>query len=242
MNQFSTGENKNKKVFLYGRVSTDMQKNGLESQIRALKLFCEQNNLKHYELFTDEAISGAKISRPALNRMMDAIDRGEASQVVVFSFSRFARSTTHLLQALQKFKEKNVQFVSITEKIDTNSPMGVAMFTILGALSQMEREIIAQRVRAGLANARAKGIRIGRKKERNSELIRALLNKKLSYRAIASIADCSHGSIYAEKMAWKKELEEKRKQEEEIEKMKSTDLVFSDPDAQTEQAALPEAS
>ena len=194
-----------KKVFLYGRVSTDMQQNGLESQIRALKLFCEQNALTSYELFTDEAISGAKVSRPALNRMMEAVERGEASQVVVFSFSRFARSTTHLLQALQKFKEKDVQFVSITEKIDTNSPMGVAMFTILGALSQMEREIIAQRVKAGLANARAKGKIIGRRKTRPSEVIRALLKQNMTFREIAKIASCSHGCISAEKKEMLKE-------------------------------------
>ncbi len=80
--------NNKKKVFLYGRVSTDTQQTGLESQIRALKKFCEQNDITNYELFTDENISGAKASRPALNRMMDAVDNDEASQVIVFSFSR----------------------------------------------------------------------------------------------------------------------------------------------------------
>jgi len=96
MNLPDIRENKLKKVFLYSRVSTDMQKNGLQGQVRALKLFCEQNCLSNYELFADEAVSGAKVSRPALNRMMDAVERGEASQVIVYSFSRFARSTTHL--------------------------------------------------------------------------------------------------------------------------------------------------
>jgi len=244
MNQNPSEIDKKKRVFLYLRCSTDKQT--VESQLHSLTAYCEQNKIVNYEIFTDEGISGAKASRPSLNRMMEAVERDEALQVVVFSFSRFARSTTHLLQALQKFKEKNVRFISVTERIDTNSPMGVAMFTILSALSQMEREIIVQRVKAGLANARAKGKKIGRTKTRNSELIRALLKKNLSYRAIASIADCSHGSIYAEKMAWKKELEEKKKQEEEITKMESNDLVFRDPSEKTEEpvppAPLPEAS
>ena len=153
---------------------------------------------------------------------MDAVENDEASMIIVFSFSRFARSTTHLLSALNKFKEKGVQFVSLTEKIDTNSPMGLALFTILAALSTMEREIIAQRVKAGLANARAKGKRIGRKKERNSELIRALLKKGLTYRSIASIADCSHGSIYAERLEIKKEEEELKKKKLEEDKLLSS--------------------
>ncbi len=230
-----------KKVFLYGRVSTDTQQTGLESQVRALKKFCEQNDINNYELFTDENISGAKVSRPALNRMMEAVDSGEASQVIVFSFSRFARSTTHLLQALKRFKEKDVQFVSLTEKVDTNSPMGMAIFTILGAISQLERELIAERVRAGLANARAKGKHIGRKKMRNSTLIRALLNKGMSYRNIASIADCSHGSIYAEKKSMLKEQEEAaRKLAEENAKQDLHDKQEKEAQAQFENIIVKE--
>ena len=163
MNAIPSGTGKKKKAFLYLRCSTDKQT--VESQLHSLKLYCEQNQIENYEIFTDEGVSGAKSSRPALNRMMEAVERDEATQVIVFSFSRFARSTTHLLQALQKFKEKDIRFISITERIDTNSPMGVAMFTILGALSQMERELIVHRVKAGLENARRKGVRIGRKKE-----------------------------------------------------------------------------
>ena len=77
--------------------------------------------------------------------------------MVVYSFSRFARSTTHLLSALQTFKKKEVHFVSLTEKIDTNSAVGVAIFSILASISQLERDLIADRVKIGLANARAKG-------------------------------------------------------------------------------------
>ena len=102
------------KTALYARVSTDQQSTGLESQVRILKDYCSKNDILDYEMFTDEGISGTKSSRPALDRMIAAVNNGEISSVVVYSFSRFARSTTHLLNDLQIFKSKNVAFVSIT--------------------------------------------------------------------------------------------------------------------------------
>ena len=216
---------------LYCRVSTDGQQTGLESQIRALKDWCHRNQVNEYEIFADEGISGAKESRPALNRLMGMVENNEVEQVVVFSFSRFARSTSHLLKGLKTFKEKNTRFISITESIDTNSPLGVALYTILGALAQLEREMIIERVRAGMANAKAKGKRIGRVKKRNSMLIRSLAEAKLSYREIARIAKCSHGSVHAELVALRKEKDEaeKRKREEVFANISpSTDTALSD--------------
>ncbi|MBN8537975.1 MAG: recombinase family protein [Deltaproteobacteria bacterium] len=169
-------------------------------------------------------MSGAKEDRPALNRLMKMVDNNEVEQVIVFSFSRFARSTSHLLKGLKIFKEKNTRFISTTESIDTNSPLGVALYTILGALAQLEREMIIERVRAGMANAKAKGKRIGRVKKRNSILIRSLLEAKLSYREVARIAKCSHGSVHAELVAYRKEKEaaEKQKMQEIQDSIKST--------------------
>jgi DNA invertase Pin-like site-specific DNA recombinase len=187
---------------VYVRVSTTDQVGGMESQIRALTEWCTVNAVTNFEFFTDEGFSGAKESRPALNRLMLAVDEDRVEQVIVFSFSRFARSTTHLLKALNRFKEKKVRFLSITESLDTNSPMGVALLTILGALSQLERELIVERVRAGLRNARAKGKIIGRVRKRNSALIDGLLDAGLSFREIARIAKCSHGSVSAQKKEW----------------------------------------
>ena len=197
------------KVALYARVSTEQQTTGLESQVRVLKNYCEQNDIKDYEIFMDEGISGTKSSRPALDRMMTAVQSGEVSSVVVYSFSRFARSTTHLLNALSVFKAKSVNFVSLTEKIDTGTPVGIAVFSILAAISQLERDLIAERVKNGLANARAKGKHIGRKKMRDSDLIRKLLKAGVTYRRIAEIAKCSHGCVHAEKVAMKLEEEKK---------------------------------
>ena len=195
----------NKRVALYARVSTALQSTGLESQVRILKTYIEQNAIANFEIFMDENVSGTKASRPGLDRLMAAVKNDEISMVVVPAFSRFARSTTHLLNALSEFKKRNVGFVSLSEKIDTNTPVGVAIFSILAAVSQLERDLIAERVRNGLANARAKGKLIGRKKLRNSEMIRALRKKGLTYRAIAELCGCSHGSVHAELLAAKKE-------------------------------------
>ncbi len=194
-----------KKVALYARVSTEQQSTGLESQVRVLKDYCDKNDIKDYEIFMDEGISGTKASRPALDRMMAAVQSGEVGSVIVYSFSRFARSTTHLLNALSVFKQNGVNFVSLTEKIDTGTPVGLAIFAILAAISQLERDLIAERVKNGLANARAKGKHIGRKKMRDSDLIRKLLKAGVTYRRIAEIAKCSHGAVHAEKIAMKKD-------------------------------------
>jgi DNA invertase Pin-like site-specific DNA recombinase len=215
-----------KKVFLYVRVSTQDQVGGNESQRRALLEWCEKQGIFNYEIFNDIGISGAKEDRPELNRLMARVEAGDAEQVVVFSFSRFARSVTHLLKALQKFKDKSVRFYSITEALDTNSPMGMALFIILGALAQLERELIRERVRAGLKNARAKGKIIGRVRKRNSALIENLLDAGMSFRTISSIAGCSHGSVSAQKKEWLAKKEALKQQEE---SNKTAEIVSTTP-------------
>ena len=219
-----------KRTACYLRVSTQDQVGGLESQERVLRLYCEQNNITKVEFFSDHGVSGTKSSRPALDRMMAAVEAGEISSVVVYSFSRFARSTTHLLNALQIFKKKGVHFVSLTEKIDTNSAVGIAIFSILASISQLERDLIADRVKIGLANARAKGRLIGRKKLRDSDLIRKLLKAGMTYRNISVVAKCSHGSVSAERAAMKREEEDlKRKLEEQAraaEQLQEATILF----------------
>jgi DNA invertase Pin-like site-specific DNA recombinase len=215
-----------KRTAAYCRTSTADQKTGLESQVRVLKTYCEQNGITNVEFFTDDGVSGTKSSRPALDRMMAAVEAGEISTCVVYSFSRFARSTTHLLNALNRFKATGTAFVSLTERIDTNSAVGVAIFSILASISQLERDLISDRVKCGLQNARAKGRLIGRKKMRDSDLIRKLLKSGLSFRQVSSIAKCSHGSVSAERLAMKKEeaelkrkLEAQAKAEKELQAM-----------------------
>lgn len=204
---------KNRRVALYARVSTADQKNGLDAQIRALRIFCEQSKIENYELFADENQSGTKASRPGLDRMMKAVEDGEIEAVVVFAFSRYARSVSHMLKGLEIFKKFQTNFISLTEKLDLNTSLGHVVFVIISAIAQLERDLIAERVKNGLAAARARGQHIGRVRKRNDALIHSLLEAGLSYREVARIAKCSHGSVHASKLELrkKKELAEQKK-------------------------------
>jgi len=216
-----------RRTALYARVSTGQQEKGLDAQIRALKQFCEQQKITNFELFADENQSGTKASRPALDRMMAAVERGEIENVIVFAFSRFARSVSHMLKGLEAMRKAKTNFVSLSEKLDLNTSLGNVVFIIISAIAQLERDLIAERVRNGLAAARARGKRIGRERKRNSMLIEELLNAGISYREIARIAKCSHGSVHAQKVEMKKrKADEERKKIEEIEKIKAEEMLL----------------
>jgi DNA invertase Pin-like site-specific DNA recombinase len=108
-------------------------------------------------------------------------------------------------------KQSGTEFTSITEKIETNSPMGRCFFTVIAAIGQLERELIVERVKNGLRNAKLKGKQIGRKKTRNSELIRSLLDSGMTLRTTAKVAGCSHGSVSLERALMRKEKLEAQK-------------------------------
>jgi DNA invertase Pin-like site-specific DNA recombinase len=129
---------------------------------------------------------------------MSEVNEGKVSKVVVYSFSRFARSTRHLLDALETFKKHQVEFVSLSEQIDTSSAIGTAFFTIIGAIAQLERELISERVKNGLKNAVAKGKKVGRPRTRPSQSIISLHQEKYSYREIAKLLGISHTAVARE--------------------------------------------
>lgn len=185
------------KVALYSRVSTDKQQNGLESQRRALEEYCKTKGILEYEVFEDSNISGSKSSRPELDRMLKEVRDGKFDMVLVYSFSRFARSTKFLLDSLEEFSLLKVNFVSLSENIDLSSAIGRAMFTIISAIATLERELIAERVRNGMINARAKGRRIGRPQTINDGLIATLRTENYSYREISKMLNIGQGSITA---------------------------------------------
>jgi DNA invertase Pin-like site-specific DNA recombinase len=146
------------KVAIYTRVSTADQSTSM--QLRELENFCRSRGWEA-ESFTDQ-ISGAKERRPGLDALMTAVRKRAVDAVVVWKFDRFARSVTHLVKALAEFKALGVQFVSITEAIDTTTPTGELIFHVFAAVAQFERELIRERVRAALAHAKAKGRKLGR--------------------------------------------------------------------------------
>lgn len=148
------------RVAIYARVSTNEQ--SPELQLRDLRQYTMARGLSATE-YVDSGFSGAKQSRPALDRLMDDARKRRFDCVLVWRFDRFARSTKHLLLALEEFRSLGIQFISYQENIDTTSPLGQALFTIVSAVAQLERDLIRGRVRAGLRNARAKGKRFGRR-------------------------------------------------------------------------------
>jgi DNA invertase Pin-like site-specific DNA recombinase len=183
------------KTVCYCRTSTLYQQGGIESQRRALEEYCKIKGITEYVVFEDFGVSGSKSSRPQLDRMMKEVNDGKIDTVVVYSFSRFARSTKFLLDSLEHFASKGVGFISISENIDLNSVIGRAMFTIIAAIATLERELIAERCKLGILNARAKGKRIGRPQTINDELIATLRAENYSYREISKILKIGQGSI-----------------------------------------------
>jgi DNA invertase Pin-like site-specific DNA recombinase len=150
------------KCALYARVSTSDKNQDPEMQLRELREYCARRGYAIVGEYTDQGVSGAKESRPELNRMMDDARAGLFSAVMCWKFDRFARSVSHLLRALETFQKLHIDFVSLTEGVDTSTPMGRMIFTVLGAMGELERSLLIERVKAGMKNARAKGVRLGR--------------------------------------------------------------------------------
>jgi DNA invertase Pin-like site-specific DNA recombinase len=151
------------RVGLYARVSTIGNGQSPEMQLRELRSYCKRRAWQIASEYVDKGISGAKDSRPDLNRLMADAHKRKFDAVVVWKFDRFARSVSHLLRALETFNALGIGFVSLSESIDTSTPAGKMVFTVLGAVAELERSLIGERVRAGLRNAKAKGVRLGRK-------------------------------------------------------------------------------
>ena len=147
---------------LYARVSTANNGQDPTVQTRELEEYCQRRGWKVAGQYIDVGISGAKEKRPELSRLMADAHRRKFDAVIVWKFDRFARSVSHLLRALETFKALGIEFVSLTEGVDTSTPTGRMIFTVLGAVAELERSLIAERVRAGLRNAKAKGKKLGR--------------------------------------------------------------------------------
>jgi DNA invertase Pin-like site-specific DNA recombinase len=150
------------RVAIYARVSTTSHGQDAGLQTRELRQFAEARGWAIAGEYIDRGISGAKDSRPELNRLMADAHRRRFDVVCVWRFDRFARSVSHLLRALETFKALGIDFVSYSEQMDTSTPAGKMVFTVLGAVAELERSLIVERVRAGLRNARAKGKKLGR--------------------------------------------------------------------------------
>lgn len=174
-----------KKAALYIRVSTTDQDPAM--QLSDLRRYVQQRGFSLYKEYVDLGVSGTKASRPALDALMDGARKRLFDVVLVWRFDRFARSVKHLVDALHEFRSLGISFISYQESIDTTTPMGEAMFTIISAMAKLERDIIVQRVKAGMRKAKEQGKRIGRPKAVvDVETIISLRRQGLSLQAIAN--------------------------------------------------------
>jgi len=202
---------KDVRVAIYARVSTLDQ--DPDSQLLALRTYCEgarhwPEEESHFPRawvivgeYVDRGVSGGVTSRPELNRLLADCRRRAVDVVLVWKFDRLARSTIHLLEVLRELAQLGIDFVSMTEAIDTSTSVGKMVYTFLGAIAEFERDLIRERTRAGMARARAGGKRIGRPVAGcDMERVRFLRSSeggRLSLRKIAKLLSTTGNPISA---------------------------------------------
>ena len=149
-----------KRAAIYLRVSSIDQHP--ETQLRDLEVMAQQRGLEIVQRYTDR-ITGTRARRPGLDEMMADARRGKFDIVLVWACDRLARSVRHFLQTVDELDHLNVGFASFREQLDTAGPLGRAVVVIIGAIAELERSLIVERVRAGMRRAKLEGRHIGRR-------------------------------------------------------------------------------
>jgi len=184
-----------KRAAIYARVSTLRQDEGMQmNDLRELALRHKWEIVTEY---IDRGVSGSKESRAELNKLMADAKRRKFDVVMVWKFDRFARSLKHLITALAEFDHLGIDFVSHQEAVDTSTPAGKALFSMIAVMAEFERELIRERVMAGLENAKRKGIQLGRR-ETLFDVNEAILMRKegKSWREISKKLGVSKTVVY----------------------------------------------
>lgn len=183
------------RLALYARTSTAKDQSPA-MQLDALRLLAAQRGWEAVEEYVDVGHSGAKEKRPALDRLMKDAMKGRLDIVICWRFDRFARSVKHLVLTLEEFRARGIEFLSVQGGIDTSTPAGRFTFHVIAAVAELERELIRERVRAGLESARARGTKLGRpRKSVDVDRLKALQGEGLSLRRIAAETGLSASSV-----------------------------------------------
>ena len=176
---------KRKTAAIYARVSTDKQK--AEMQVVELKNYVKRRGLNLGQTYIDQGYTGGNMQRPAFGQMMDDAHKRAFDVLIVWKLDRLSRSLKDLITTLETLGSLGVDFISYDNSLDTSTPTGKLVFHVVGSVAEFERDIIRERVRAGLANAKRNGKRLGRPSilAKVSPKINLLKEKGLSNRAIA---------------------------------------------------------
>jgi len=186
------------RVAIYARVSTKNNGQNPETQLMALREYAKARGFEVFHEYIDIGISGAKEKRPALDQLMDHARKRSFDAVLVARFDRFARSTRHLVLALDEFNALGVDFISLSESVDTSTPMGKMVYTVIAAVAELERSLIRERVVMGLQRAKAQGKRLGRPAAAiDPAEVQGLREQGMSFRAIARQFGVSHPTVMA---------------------------------------------
>lgn len=185
-----------KTVALYARVSTLNGQNP-EMQLCELRDYCQRRGFVMANEYVDKGVSGAREHRPALDKLMADCRKRLVDAVVVYRYDRFARSLRQLVNALEEFRSLGINFISLHEGVDTSTPNGRLIFGIFASIAEFERELIRDRVRSGLAAAKAKGKRLGRPSvDVDVARIAALRDSGASWRAISREMGLGVGTLH----------------------------------------------
>lgn len=183
---------------VYARVSTKAGSQNPDMQLRELRDYCHRRGWEITGEYADAGVCGAKEQRPELDRLLAECRKRRVDAVVVYRYDRFARSLRQLVNALEEFRALGIEFVSLHEGVDTSTPNGRLVFGIFASIAEFERELIRERVRSGLAAARARGKRIGRpRKIVDATTIERLRASGASWRTIAARLGVSVGTAYS---------------------------------------------
>lgn len=182
------------KVAIYVRVSTKEQTT--ENQLEPLKEYCLRNKFEIFKIYNDIGESGSKESRPQFNEMIADLRKGKFKAIAVWKLDRIGRSLQHLLSLFTEFNKRGIEFISLTQNIDTTTPEGRMFLRMLMIMSEYERELIINRVNAGLDRAKRQGKNLGRPKNKiNKFAIIKLRKEGKSLRKIASELDLSLAAV-----------------------------------------------
>ncbi len=180
-------------IGLYARVSTIDKGQDTELQLRDLRRYSEARGWTVFREYIDKC-SGSKEQRPELNLLMDDCKKRRIDGILVWRLDRFSRSLKHLISSLDELRRLGVSFYSFSENIDLSTSTGQLLFHLLGAFAEFERNLIKERVKAGIANAKANGKAIGRRSLIDTELLRTVKNMRAQKLSLRQIAEALHVS------------------------------------------------
>ena len=188
-------KNTNKTVAIYARVSTDKQK--VDMQLQELRLFVKRSGWTIHNEYIDHGFTGANTNRPAFTVMLDDAKKRKFDILLIWKLDRLSRSMKDLINTLDELGHYGINFISYDNNLDTTTPTGKLVFHVIGAVAEFEKDIIRDRVIAGLAHAKSQGKRLGRPPLSDAKLTEAkkLLKQGLSMRAVEKKLGVGEGTI-----------------------------------------------